>query len=177
MNLFESIKTITPPSRDYAEKFSFNLAVWVRENKNLTPRFCWPAGGPGGGKGRFRRSWQPILCRCGWSPGAQHDLPGHVFAPSMTSQVMRTDGGGLGRGRGASGRPCPFGSVRAGELGRCGWSLGSYRPAPRRDRAASSGRGGPWQAPPEGVQPVRSGPICAKGRQILCPSKPFYAFG
>jgi hypothetical protein len=51
LNLFESIKAITPPSRDYAEKFSFNLAVWVREHKNLTPRFyyapqCFEKGRP-----------------------------------------------------------------------------------------------------------------------------------
>ena len=124
----------------------------------------WPAGGPGGGKGRFRRSWQPTLCRCGRSPGAQHDLPGHVFAPSLTSQVMRTDGGGLGRGRGASGRPCPFGSGRAGELGGAlpgrgsparRWNCG--RPGVSRRQAGAGGVSSrPGRSGPE------RGPSCAK---------------
>ena len=82
------------------------------------------------------------------APCAQHDLPGHVFAPFMTSQVMRTTGGGPGRGRSAglfsAGRP---GAVverwPAQAVQGAGAGVRSARSGPARDLPAQKRRGVP----------------------------------
>ena len=112
---------------------------WRRRWPAVDPGGSQAAGGgaPGGRAEGDRRA-----------PCAQHDLPGHVFAPFMTSQVMRTTGGGPGRGRSAglfsAGRP---GAVverwPAQAVQGAGAGVRSARSGPARDLPAQKRRGVP----------------------------------
>ena len=82
-------------------------------------------GGAGGRRGQSRPGGSGAGEQR--APGAQHDLLGHVFAPFMTSQVMRTAGGGPGRGRGCVWRPSRSGGPALPFRERQGRGAGAAR--------------------------------------------------